>query len=406
MTVESNQHIVIVGASLGGVRTAQNLRRMGYEGRVSIVGDERHLPYDRPPLSKAALTDDIEPSQLNLIPADTYDDLSIDLVLGTPASALDLAARSITVGDQRMPFDGLVIASGARARTLPGAADIEGVHTLRTLDDAMAIRASMTPGARVLVVGAGFIGSEVAAAAHARGCHTTVVEAASAPLTRGLGPSMGAAIGTLHGRHGVDLLLGRSVSRLHAGDRIEAVELDDGSRLDADLVVVGIGVTPNTDWLDGSGLRIDNGVLCDVTLNAGAEGVFAIGDVARAPNMWVGPDAHRVEHWTAAVEHGMLVAHNLLEPQQLRRYDSVPFVWSDQYEARIQIAGQPSADDEVVMLIGSPEDDAFVAGYRRGDHLVGVVSLNAIKPFVRLRRLLVEHPDWDQTMSTVAELAG
>jgi len=406
VTVEARRRIVIVGASLAGVRTAQNLRRLGFEGSIALIGDESHLPYDRPPLSKSALTDEFDPDQLSLVPPGTYDELGIDLHLGEPVSGMDPIGRTVTLGGDHLPFDGLVIATGARARTLPGTTELGGVHTLRTLDDALAIRDALTPAARVVVIGAGFIGSEVAAAAHRQGCVTTVVEAAAAPLVRGLGPAMGAAVGSLHDHHGVALLLGRSVTRLHGADHVEAVELDDGTRLPADLVVVGIGVRPNTEWLDGSGLSVDDGVVCDVTLNTGIDGVYAIADVARAPNRWAGTEAHRVEHWTAAVEHGMLVAHNLVHPDEARPYDSVPFVWSDQYEARIQIAGQPSADDEPVLLLGSPDEGAFVAGYRRGSRLTGVVSLNAIKPFVRLRLLLVDHPDWDQTMAVVDELTG
>jgi NADPH-dependent 2,4-dienoyl-CoA reductase/sulfur reductase-like enzyme len=398
--------IVVVGASLAGARAAQNLRRQGHEGRLILVGAETHLPYDRPPLSKKMLTSDMDPAELTLNPEDDYRGLDIELVLGAGASELSLNDRTVTVGGDQISFDGLVIATGAAARRLPDTDHLAGVHTLRTVDDALAIRAELQAGASVVVVGAGFIGSEVAAAAAARGCRTTVVEAAPAPLVRGLGAEMGMACGGLHALHGVELRLGQGVSALHGTDRVEAVELADGTRLDADVVVVGIGVTPNTGWLEGSGLTIDNGVVCDGTLNAGVEGVYAVGDVVRAPNAWVGPEPLRVEHWTAATEQAMLVASNMLEPQNARSYDSVPFVWSDQYEDRIQIAGHPDANDHAEILVGSLDDRSFVAGYRRGERLAGVMALNSIKPFVQYRRLLAGHASWDDALAKAAELAG
>ena len=400
----ARDRIVIVGASLAGARAAQNLRRQGHDGSLVIIGAESHLPYDRPPLSKQMLTTDMDPADLALNPADTYDEIGAEMMLGAAATGLDLGARSVTVGEESVPFDGLIIATGARARNLPGAEDLAGVHTLRTVDDALAIRADLVAGSRVVVVGAGFIGSEVAAAASVRGCSTTVVEAAPAPLVRGLGAEMGMACGALHAMHGVELRLGQGVAALHGTDRVEAVELTDGTRLDADVVVVGIGVSPNTGWLEGSGLTIDNGVVCDGTMNAGQPGIYAVGDVVRAPNSWIGPEPVRVEHWTAATEQAMLVAANLLDPDNASAYDSVPFVWSDQYDDRIQIAGHPSADDDVEVLVGSLDDRSFVAGYRRDGQLAGVMALNSIKPFVQYRRLLLVHASWAKAEEKAAEL--
>lgn len=397
--------IIIVGASLAGARAAQNLRRAGHDGRLVIVGAEPHLPYDRPPLSKKMLTTDMDASELALLTPDGYEELDAETLLGTPASALDLNSRLVTVGEESIPFDGLIIATGASARNIPGAAELGGVHTLRTVDDALAIRDELREGASVVVVGAGFIGSEVAAAAVTRGCRTTIVEAASAPLMRGLGAEMGMACGGLHAVHGVELRLGHGVAALHGSERVEAVELTDGTRLDADVVVVGIGVSPNTGWLEGSGLTIDNGVVCDATLNAGAPGVYAIGDVVRAPNAWIGNDPVRVEHWTAATEQAMLVAGNLLDPSTAKPYDSVPFVWSDQYDDRIQIAGHPSADDDVEVLVGSIDNRSFVAGYHRDGILSGVMALNSIKPFVQYRRLLMTHASWSDAVEKAADFA-
>ena len=436
---------MIVGASLAGARAAHSIRAAGHDGPLTLIGAEPHLPYDRPPLSKDFLTGEREAAQLMLDADGAYDELDVEVMLGTAATGLDLDARTVAVapapspsarsgasaggggaseaggtrsagggtpasgkGGDTVPFDGLVIATGAAARPLPGTEATTGVHTLRTLDDAVAIRDGLAAGARVAVVGGGFIGSEVAASAKAVGCEVTVIEAAPAPLMRGLGAQMGALVGGLHGSNGVELRLGVGVEGVLGAGHVEAVAMADGSRIEADLVVVGIGVAPNTAWLEGSGLRIDNGVVCDATLCAGPPGVYAVGDVVRAPNAWLGPthgsEPIRVEHWTAAVEHGMAVGRNLVAPDEAQPYDSVPFVWSDQYDARIQIAGHPDADDHVEVLVGSQSDDSFLAGYRRDNRLTAVMSLNAIRPFVRFRRLLAGHPTWPEALDLAATL--
>ena len=407
--------IVIVGASLAGARAAHSIRAAGHDGPLTLIGAEPHLPYDRPPLSKDFLTGERDAAQLMLDPDGAYDELDVEVMLGTAAAGLDLDARTVAVASAQggsgdtMPFDGLVIATGAAARALPGTEGLAGVHTLRTVDDAAAIRDGLAAGARVAVVGGGFIGSEVAASAKARGCEVTVIEAAPAPLMRGLGAQMGTLVGGLHGSNGVDLRLGVGVEGVLGASHVEAVAMADGSRVEADLVVVGIGVVPNTGWLEGSGLHIDNGVVCDATLCAGPPGVYAVGDVVRAPNAWLGPthgsEPIRVEHWTAAVEHGMAVGRNLVAPDEAQPYDSVPFVWSDQYDARIQIAGHPDADDHVEVLVGDDGDNSFLAGYRRDGRLTAVMSLNAIRPFVRFRRLLAGHPTWDEAQELAATLS-
>ena len=439
---------MIVGASLAGARAAHSIRAAGHDGPLTLIGAEPHLPYDRPPLSKDFLTGERDAAQLMLDADGAYDELDVEVMLGTAAVSLDLDARTVAVapadgaaarrgtptrpgsdspesggtssagsgapaagtGADTVPFDGLVIATGAAARPLPGTEGLAGVHTLRTLDDAAAIRDGLAEGARVAVVGGGFIGSEVAASAKARGCEVTVIEAAPAPLVRGLGAQMGARVGGLHGSNGVELRLGVGVEGVLGTGRVEAVALADGSRVEADLVVVGIGVVPNTAWLEGSGLHVENGVVCDATLCAGPPGVYAVGDVVRAPNAWLGPthgsEPIRVEHWTAAVEHGMAVGRNLLAPDEAQPYDSVPFVWSDQYDARIQIAGHPDPDDHVEVLVGAQNDESFLAGYRRDNRLTAVMSLNAIRPFVRFRRLLATHPTWPEAQELAATLRG
>ncbi|WP_419841556.1 NAD(P)/FAD-dependent oxidoreductase [Candidatus Poriferisodalis sp.] len=417
---ERPHRIVVVGASLAGARAVHSLRAAGHDGPLTLIGAEAHLPYDRPPLSKEFLTGELDAASLMLDPDGAYDGLGVEVMTSTHAVGLDVQARTVAVapasgGNARtvetVPFDGLVIATGAAARSLPATAGLAGVYTLRTLDDAAAIGDELRERERVAVVGGGFIGSEVAAAARTRGCEVTVIEAAAAPLVRGLGAEMGLRVGALHGDNGVALRLGVGVGGVLGTDRVEAVAMVDGSRVEADLVIVGIGAAPNTAWLEGSGLRIDNGVVCDATLNCGPAGIYAVGDVARVPNRWLQPwlgeRPVRVEHWTAAVEHGMAVGRNLLAPEEAKAYDSVPFVWSDQYDARIQIAGHPDAGDDVEVLVRPDSDSgrAVVAGYRRDGRLSAVMALDAIRPFVRFRRLLLQHPTWEEALELAATLS-
>jgi len=275
--------VVVVGASLAGLRAAEELRAAGFGGRLVVVGAEARQPYDRPPLSKQVLAGEWEADQTALR-SQPYDDLDLDWRLGRRAAALDAAARTLTLADgERLAFDGAVLATGAVARTLPDTPPLAGIHLLRTLDDCLALRAELERGPRVVVVGAGFIGAEVAATCRGRGLAVTVLEALPAPMVRGLGPVLGNALGDLHRDHGVDLRLEAGVAGFEGADRVEAVLLGDGSRVDADVVVVGIGVRPATDWLDGSGLRVDDGVECDATCQA-APGIVAAGDVARWPS--------------------------------------------------------------------------------------------------------------------------
>ncbi len=423
--------VIIVGGSLAASRCALTLRRLGYERSVTMVGAEPHLPYDRPPLSKEVLATDSSSTWLD--EPDAYADANIDVRVGVRATALDVDAKTLTVEtstddpverDGVLAYDQLVIATGAAARQLPAASFADAsdgasaaatssprVLTLRTIDDALAIREHLAPGARVVVIGAGFIGSEVAGSAKARGCDVTVLEVADAPLVRGLGPVVGAAVGELHRRNDVDLRLGVSARELSSTEHGVHLTLTDGSTLDADVVVVGIGVTPNVGWLDGAGVEIADGVVCDAQLRTSAPDVFAIGDVACAPNLWVGPEPHRVEHWTAAVEHAMAVAHNIVNPDAPRSYSSVPFVWSDQYDARIQVAGTTGGELEVRPLIGDlsrhPLDDTFVAAYVEHDQVAGVAALNAVRGFVAFRRLLAsDDRSWRAAQETVAKLTS
>jgi 3-phenylpropionate/trans-cinnamate dioxygenase ferredoxin reductase component len=369
--------VAVVGASLAGLRAVETLRRDGFDGRLVLIGAEPHLPYDRPPLSKELLAGEIEADDLALrrVP---YDELDLELRLGRRAVGLDLADRTVELDDgERVRFDGLVLATGSAPRTLPATPDLDGIFVLRTLEDALAIRAQLDARPRVVVVGAGFIGSEVAATCRLRGLEVTVLEALPAPLVRGLGTVIGTVCGELHRDHGVDLRLGVGVAGFDGTTHVERVRLDDGTWVDADVVVVGVGVAPVTAWLRDSGLEIGDGVICDETLLA-APGVVAAGDVARWPNPLFGNELMRVEHWTNASDQGVAAARRLLAGDGLgaEPFAPVPFVWSDQYDRKIQTAGQFTGDDEMAVVHGSLEERRFVAVFGRGGRLVGVLGFS------------------------------
>ncbi len=400
-------NIVIVGASLAGLRAAEELRTLGHAGRITLVGDEPHRPYDRPPLSKQVLAGMKPPESTALMVAGgSIDDLDLDWRLGESATGLDLGARSVLLaGGEQLPYDGLVIATGASPKRLPGTDHLDGVHTLRTLDDCAAIRSALvaSPG-RVAVVGAGFIGAEVAATCRGLGIAVSMIEALPVPLERGLGPAMGAVVADLHRDHGVDVRLGVGVVLIEGGDRVEQIRLTDGTVLDVDLVVIGIGVGPNTDWLEGSGLTIDNGVLCDATC-AAAPGVVAAGDVARWPNHRFG-EVMRVEHWDNAIAMGTHAARTLVAgPAAAEPYEPVPWFWSDQYDRKIQLAGRAGPDDTVAVVSGSTDDRRFVAFYGRAGRLVGVLGMSQPAKVMRWRSLVEQATTWDAALAAAAQEA-
>jgi NADPH-dependent 2,4-dienoyl-CoA reductase/sulfur reductase-like enzyme len=395
--------VVVVGASLAGLRAAETLRTDGFDGRLALVGAETHLPYDRPPLSKKVLAGEWEPDRIHLRKPDEYDDLGFDLHLGVKAIGLDTAARQVHLSDgSTLVFDGLVIATGAAPRRLPGQPELPGIFELRTLDDALALRGALEEGPRrVVVVGAGFIGAEVAATARSRGLEVTLVEALPVPLARGLGPALGAAIGELHRARGVDVRLGVGVGAMEGRDRVERIRLTDGTELEADVVVVGVGVAPVTDWLEGSGLELRDGVVCDATLAAGPAGVYAAGDLARWPNELFGEEM-RVEHWTNAAEQGAAAARNLLATGAGgtgAAYAPVPFFWSDQFDARIQFLGRAGGDDDVEVVHGALDGSQFVALYGRAGRFRGVFGLSSPKQVMRYRKLLLACTSWEDALA-------
>jgi NADPH-dependent 2,4-dienoyl-CoA reductase/sulfur reductase-like enzyme len=369
--------VLVVGASAAGLATVEALRRKGYAGRVTVLGAEAHLPYDRPPLSKQVLGGSWAPEQARLRTPDALSALDTEFVLGDPAVRLDARARTVhTAAGRTLAAEAVVLATGLRPRTLPGQDGLAGVHVLRTLDDALALRADLTPGKRVVVVGDGVLGAEIAATVCAMGVPVTLAGPQPAPLAYQFGPLAAGLLADLHAVRGVELRLGAAVTGLAAEDGLVAgVRLASGEVLPADVVVVAFGAAPATDWLAGSGLLCDNGVVCDSRCRA-ADGIFAAGDVARWHHE--GLDALlRLENRTNATEQAVAVAGNILGED--RPYTPVPYFWTHQFDARVHVHGTLSADAEVSIVEGDPREGRFVAQYRRGGEVTGVLGWNMPK---------------------------
>ena len=409
-----NSTTVIVGASLAGINAARTLRLQGHVGSIIVVDADSERPYDRPPLSKQMLTGEWEPEKI-LLPAGK-EDLDLEFRLGVRAKAVDLGARQITLEGAdgtvaNTAFDSLVIASGASARRLPDSAGIAGVHVVRTLADSLALRAELEAGpSRVVVIGAGFIGAEVASSCRKRGIEVTLVEAMPLPLERILGAEMGRVCAQVHIENGVDLRLGTGVLQLETEtvdgvEKVVGVALTDGTTIATEIVVVGIGVTLNVDWLEGSGLTLDDGVVCDNTLLA-APGVVAAGDIARYPSARFGRML-RVEHWETAIAGGEAAARRLLAEASGETpvvFDPIPWFWSDQYDRKIQLAGRPMPTDTCVVVHGSTEEFRFVALYGDGDRLTGVLGMNRPRHVIQLRALFEEGASFSEACERAATL--
>ncbi len=391
------QSIAVVGASLAGLRAAETLRSDGFTGALHLIGDEEHRPYDRPPLSKQVLSGAWDIERVWLTAADKFEALDLTTHLGDAAVSLDAAALRLTLASGTvLDVDGVVIATGARARSI--GEPLAGVHTLRTLDDSLAIRHAFEAGpSRVVVIGAGFIGAEVAASARELGLDVTMIEMAVAPFERSLGTEMGAVLADVHRDHGVDLRLGVGCDAIVGTDHVESIELSDGSTIDTNLVVVGIGVTPNTDWLAGSGLTIDNGVVCDATCLA-APGVVAAGDVAHWPNAHF-DETMRVEHWDNAITQAAHAAKRLLHGESAGAYEPVPWFWSDQYDRKIQLAGRTSDFDSFQIVDGDIESRKFAAIYGRAGRITAVLGFNRPRHVMRYRQLIETKASWADALA-------
>jgi len=389
------------------LRAAETLRGEGFEGNIHIVGDEPHLPYDRPPLSKQILTGDWDIERVALTDPIKNDELSIEWHLGKRATDLNIEERILTLDSgSSLSFDGLVIATGARCISLRMAGDLEGIYTLRGLDDALAIRSEFESNpAKVVVVGAGFIGAEVAATARQRGLDVTMVEAAEVPFERVLGPEMGNVTADVHRDHGVKVITGIPVESFKGGKRVEKVVLQDGTELDADLVIIGIGVKPNTEWLEESGLPLDNGVLCDETCEA-APGIVAAGDVARWPNQLFN-EHMRVEHWDNAVEQGIFAARRLLAGSSHKEpYTPTPWFWTDQFDRKIQLAGRTRSTDEIKIVTGSIEERRFATAYGREGKLVGILGFNRPRHVMQYKQMITDGVTWEDALAYAEEQAS
>lgn len=380
--------VVVVGASLAGVRAASALRKQGYTGELIVIGDEPHAPYDRPPLSKEILSGTWARERIALLKQAA----DFSLRLGERAEGLDLRRRSVRLAREELPFDGLVIATGVRARRLPG---VRG-HVLRTVDDALALQMALASARSLAIVGAGFVGAEVASSVRRPDLTLTLIEQAALPLARQLGAAMAEPLARLHAQHGATLRTGVSVLA-HEGARLL---LSDGTALEAEQVLVAIGAQPNVEWLAGSGVALDDGIRCDAACRVLAHdgqpipGVVAAGDVVHYQSALF-DESFRVEHWTHAAEQADRAARTLLGDQT--PWVNAPLFWSDQYGLRIQFAGRPG--ERVQVCEGSLEEMRFVALYGRGDRLTGVLAVRRPAQLMRYRKLIEARACFDEVMA-------
>ncbi|WP_328883869.1 NAD(P)/FAD-dependent oxidoreductase [Streptomyces sp. NBC_00299] len=380
------RRVVVVGASAAGLAAAETLRREGHDGTLTLVGDEPLAPYDRPPLSKHLLAGEWEPERLTLRTPDDLAGLDLDLRLVVAATGLRLTDGTVQLADgSTVPYDGLIVATGVRPRHLPG----QGGHVLRTLDDAVRLRDRLTPGRRLVVVGAGFLGAEAAAVAWRLGCEVTLLEPAPVPLAHAVGTQVGELLTRAHLERGVDLRCGVTVTEVTES----GVRLADGELVDADEVLIAVGSLPNTDWLDGSGLTVGDGVVCDEYC-AAARNVYAAGDVARWYNPLFGRSM-RIEHRTNAAEQGMAAARHLLNPDGRKPFAPVPYFWSDQYDMKIQAYGFLRGHDEVAIVDGDLTERRFVAAYRTGDRVTGALAVGMPPRAIRQwRQAIASGTNW------------
>lgn len=391
--------MVIVGASLAGLRAAESLRSNGFDGTITAIGNESRGLYDRPPLSKKFLAGEWDADRISLRKPEEIVALGVDWRFGTTATHLDIEGRSVETDKGTVAFDACIIATGGIVRRLPNQPTYTGIHTLRTINDAEALRDDLAPNKKLVVIGAGFIGLEAAATAKAKGCDVTVLEGLPAPLIRGLGEDMGTAVARVHHDNGVKVRCNVRVEEILGGPHVTGVRITNENKateiVDADIVLVGIGVAPATDWLANSGLTINDGIVCDAHLKC-APGIFAAGDVARWPNALFADiePTMRVEHWTTAAEQGAHAAANALahlNNQPLTPYAAVPFFWSDQFTSRIQFLGRGTNATDIRIVAGNPDEGKFAAAYFANDRLIAVLGVSMPKAVMPARALLATH---------------
>ncbi len=390
---------------MAGLRAAQAARKAEFDGELVMVGDEPHLPYTRPPLSKELLAGEHTVDRVHL----PSDELDADWRLGVSVATLDRERRRVVLSDgEELAYGRLIAATGSRARLWPGAGtELEGVHVLRNLDDALALRAAFDRRPRVAIVGAGFIGCEVAQTARKAGLKVTLIDIAATPMLP-IGPELGRWCADLHRRHGVDVRLGTVVAALLGDGRVEAVELTGGERIPADIVVVGLGAVPNTEWLAGSGLKLDPGLVCDPTLTAdGDPDILGAGDIVSWPHPLAGGAPIRIEHWTVAAEQGQLAGRNALKPPEERKpYDAPPYFWSDQYDVKIQSIGLPGRAERLELLESMPDRSRMVYAGERDGRLVGIVAINAARRLGFYRMAMADPSGFAELRARVAADPG
>ena len=399
--MQSTPGVVVVGAGLAAVRVAENLRADSYDKPITLIGAEPHPPYDRPPLSKSVLLG--KDDRVDLKPESFYTEADVELRLGCTVTSIDTGAKAVTVVDTAgdatvVDYDTLVLATGLRPRTFPGTDGMSGVYTLRTFADALAVRSAIDSAQNAVVIGAGFIGCEVAASLSSQGVSVTIVEPAPTPLALALGPRIGELVTRMHEANGVRVLTGVGVSEIVAGDGdvVREVRLDGGTVLPADLVVAGIGSVPVTDYLDGSGIElapreVGGGIACDATGHTSVPDVYAVGDVAN----WLdgAGSPRRVEHWNHTVEQAAVVAADITGGEGVAA--AVPYFWSDQFDLKIQVLGDPRADDDVHIV--SDDGKKFLAYYSRDGVLTAVVGAGKVGAVMKTRPKL-------QTPTPISEL--
>lgn len=393
------EKLVIVGSSLAGLRAAEGARAAGHEGEIIVLGEEFAHPYDRPALSKQCLVEGEN------IPAlrgtEEIEALGVEWVVGSPATGLDTNTCEVIVGEDRISYDALVIATGATPRSLPSLPEAEGIYTLRNDEDVAPLREGLQAGKKLTIIGAGIIGAEIATAARKFGCEVTIIEATQYPLERALGRDMGLELSRLHEQHGTDLRCGVTVSSVEAADgKVVAVKLSDGSRIATDMLLVSIGVVPNTGWLAGSGIELarDGSILCDEYLRTSVEGVYAAGDVITWPNAQTGATA-RLETWTSANEQGALAGGNAVRAaDEAQAYLTVPYFWSDWYGRRVQFVGTATEEPPVVVQ-GELGSEKYIALFRKDDQLVGALAINEPAKIMKDRRRIRKGTSWQEALS-------
>jgi 3-phenylpropionate/trans-cinnamate dioxygenase ferredoxin reductase component len=401
---------IIVGASLAGAKAAESLRTEGFDGRIVLIGEEPSLPYERPPLSKDFLRGETDRAGTHVHDEAFYSEREIELRTSTRAEEIDSSNREVILaGGERLRFDRLLLATGAAVRRLPvEGAELDGVHYLRSVGDSEALRERLQPGSRITVVGAGWIGAEVAASARQRGAEVTLIDPQEVPLQRVLGKAVGGVYRDLHAENGVDLRLGEGVESFEGRARVERVRTSSGESIETDTVVVGVGVTPRTELAERASLEVDNGVVVDGRLETSVAGIFAAGDVANHRHPQFGP--LRVEHWANALNQGLAAGTAMLGAEE--PYARVPYFFSDQYDVGMEYSGYASADDEVVFR-GDPAGREFIAFWLREEGVVAGMNVNVwdvtepIQALVRTKAPIDRDrlTDLDQPLEALAQAA-